>query len=173
MRVWKPVKNYEGLYEVSNLGEVRSLDRTDSIGRKIKGRLLKPAQCKGYQVVGLHKKGKMKQVYIHRLVAEAFIGEPPKGYEVNHIDENKANNCVDNLEYLTHLGNMRYGTGIARMKEKQGKAVVGTNLITGEKRIYKSLTEASKDLNCNRSNIGSVAHGRFRQAAGYKWEFCD
>ena len=109
--VWKDVVGYEGLYQVSNLGRLKSAPRP-----RTKGGLLKPQyDRKGYLTFGLCKNGKSKMAKIHRLVAEAFIPNPGKLPEVNHKDEQKDNNCVENLEWCTTQYNSNYGTRVARI----------------------------------------------------------
>lgn len=118
MEVWKDVKDYEGLYQVSNLGNVKSLERYAHTSntrynkhRLLRERILKPGKNKdGYSVVVLRKDCKGKSYYIHRLVAEAFLPNPHNLPEINHKDENKENNHVDNLEWCTHIYNGNYGT---------------------------------------------------------------
>lgn len=113
MEVWKEVKDFEGLYEVSNYGRVRSLDRIiesnigETIYKKIiKGCLLSPVSNGiGYLQVGLSNQGKIKRFYVHRLVYLIFFGEIPDDYEVNHIDHNKSNNSLSNLELVTKSEN--------------------------------------------------------------------
>ena len=100
---WRPIDGYEGLYEVSNLGRVKSL-------KYGKERILRPKKCKGYLKVGLCRNGKHKILYIHRLVATAFIPNPEGLEQVNHKDENKSNNCVENIEWCSAWYNMHYGT---------------------------------------------------------------
>ncbi len=104
--VWKPIPNYEGFYEVSNIGRVRSLYRYKKI--------LHPSDTNGYRTVELWKGKKRKRIGVHRLVAMAFIDNPDNKPFVNHKDETRDNNSVDNLEWVTHLENCRYGTAIAR-----------------------------------------------------------
>ena len=115
--IWKDVKGYEGLYQVSNLGRVRSLDRTVNSGIKnnsnvlFKGRILKQYQKRnGYLQVTFTVNSKRKYVGVHRLVAETFIPNPDNKSQVNHIDENKTNNNVYNLEWCTPKENCNFGT---------------------------------------------------------------
>ena len=109
--IWLQVVGYEGLYEVSNLGRVKSLANEFSRKEKI---LSQYENKNGYLYVSLCKYGKMKSFRVHRLVAIAFIPNP-NGYRcVNHKDENKENNCVDNLEWCTHQYNNTYGTVVQR-----------------------------------------------------------
>ena len=98
--IWKNVTGYENCYQVSNFGNVRSLDRLDSAGRKRKGRTLIPIIDKfGYCSVHLLKNGKTKTIKIHRLVALEFLENPLNYKEINHKDENKQNNSAKNLEW--------------------------------------------------------------------------
>ena len=110
--IWETVKGYEGLYEVSNEGRVRSLDHEVPNGansfRIAKGRVLRQrVNSNGYLRVCLCKENKRKDFYVHRLVVEAFIGAIPNGLEVNHIDMNRANNNLANLEIVTNSENKR------------------------------------------------------------------
>lgn len=118
MEIWKPIKDYEGLYQVSNLGRVKSLERIDSLGHKRKEKIFKPRKDKyGYLRVSLWKDGKGKMVSIHRLVAIHFIPNPDNLPEVNHKDENKENNTLSNLEWCDRKYNNNYGTRIQRFSE--------------------------------------------------------
>ena len=115
--IWTDVKGYEGLYQVSTLGQVRSLDRIyeyqSSAGknytRLIKGQILKQSYYLKYMGVGLSVKGVTKNCLVHRLVAEAFIPNPNNLPQVNHKDEDPSNNCVDNLEWCSASYNVNYG----------------------------------------------------------------
>ena len=106
---WRPIEGYEGLYEVSNLGRVRSLDRF--YYRLHKGKVLSPTKDRyGYLTVTLNCNGKSKTIKIHRLVAQAFLPNPDNLPQVNHKDEDKTNNNVDNLEWCTAKYNVNFGT---------------------------------------------------------------
>ena len=116
---WKDIKGYEGFYQVSNLGRVKSLSRSIyySKGYTVyrKGKIKKPSFDKnGYPQIGLCKNGTVITRKIHRLVAEAFIPNPENKPEINHKDENKTNNYVDNLEWVTEKENVNYGYGAKR-----------------------------------------------------------
>lgn len=134
--VWKPIKNYEGLYEVSNLGRIKSLARKVNDYRGKNTRTL-PSKImnnvdngNGYEYVTLVKNKKRKNYYIHRLVAFTFLPNPNNYEYVNHLDYNTKNNIVSNLELCTQKNNVNYS--IENMKHR--KSVTHTN--TGERYIY-------------------------------------
>lgn len=115
--IWKDIRGYEGLYQVSNLGRVKSLERMTSQNKHLKEKLTCLNKLShGYNNVGLCKQGKTKAFYVHRLVAEAFIPNPENKPQVNHIDGCKTNNKVDNLEWVTQSENMQhaYRTGLLK-----------------------------------------------------------
>jgi hypothetical protein len=125
---WKDIKGYEGLYQVSNLGRVKSLERTVTRknGRKlpVKELILKPETIhNGYLRVALEDSGKRKRFLIHRLVCEAFHENPENKPEVNHINEKKTDNRACNLEWVTAKENCNHGTRIARIAKAQSKPV--------------------------------------------------
>lgn len=120
METWKPIKDYEGLYEISDCGRVKSLDRWDSLNRLKIGKILNCCDNgSGYMIVNLKAFGKQNIKTIHRLVAEAFIPNPNNLPCVNHKDGNKQNNNVDNLEWCTHSENMKHAfrTGLSFQKK--------------------------------------------------------
>ena len=120
--IWKPIEGYEGLYEVSNTGRVRSFDRyvkySNGQIHLHKGKVLSPIKdTDGYLQVVLHCNGKCKTIKVHRLVAQAFIPNPDNLPQINHKDEDKLNNCVENLEWCTAKYNINYGTRNIRRRE--------------------------------------------------------
>lgn len=135
---WKPIAGYEGYYEVSNFGNIRSVDRIcgkmpRGADRHIKGQPIAPTDSgHKYLIVHLKKDGKRQMRYVHRLVAEAFCEKPPGCNVVNHIDYNVHNNHDTNLEWTTQAENIRH----SKHRMCQPRAVVKTN--TGEKYIYRT-----------------------------------
>lgn len=129
MEEWRPVVGYEGLYEVSNTGRVRSVDRYDNRNCFRKGKVLSPGKnTKGYLSVVLNCNGKRKTITVHRLVAEAFLLNPDNLPEVNHRDEDKTNNRVDNLEFCDHKYNLNYGTRQDKVRDTNIKNGYWTGL---------------------------------------------
>lgn len=134
--VWKDVRGYEGIYQVSNCGEVLRLRSLDSRGHLRNSKILKQTKTKdGYMQLGLHKNGKEQKVLVHQLVAMAFLDNPNNYVEVNHKDENKQNNSVSNLEWCNHKYNANYGTSQARriITLKQNKIKKGGSILCAEK----------------------------------------
>lgn len=150
-------------YEVSNLGRVCSFK-----GRYPK--ILKPRKDRGgYLCVTLYTGEKRVTKKVHRLVAEAFIPNPENKPEVNHIDEDKLNNVVDNLEWVTHRENMNHGTGIKRSAEARGKAVVQYTTDGVFMDLYSSIREAERVTGIAYQNISQVCRGKRKTAGGYEW----
>lgn len=118
--IWKDIKGYEGIYQVSNLGRVKSLPRFHKTknGYYSKVKILTPIKNdRGYLLVGLSKEWKKQKIFVHRLVAEAFIPNPNNLPQVNHINEfEKDNNCVENLEWCSCKYNCNYGTRNSRIR---------------------------------------------------------
>ena len=137
--IWKDIKGYEGLYQISNIGRVKSLDRIvksryDSTSL-FKERLLTPQRdTRGYKHVSLRKEGKSKHKRVHRLIALAFIPNPENKPEVNHIDGNKMNNGIDNLEWSTHSENIQHAYQTGLNKGPQGAKNSHAKLT--EKQVY-------------------------------------
>lgn len=164
--IWKDVVGYEGIYKVSNKGNVFSVERKDSRGQRCGGRTLKPAYTQdGYLRVTLNKKGIKRNKYIHRLVAEAFILKPNNYLEVNHLDEDKTNNDVENLEWCTRKYNMNYGARNEKVAQKLNKKVRASNVETGEVLTFTSTLEAGKK-GYNRVNVGLACNGVYKNTNG-------
>ena len=180
--IWKEIKNYEGFYEVSSLGRVRSLTRyikqKNNSKKKIAGKILKPiANKNGYLMVTLSKDCKGKRYFVHRLVADAFILNKNNKKEVNHIDENPKNNKVNNLEWVTHLENSNYGTRGKRIsknlkewcKKNRVKKVKQVSLNGIFIKEWESAKDVQKELGINSKGISLCATKRRKTAGGYKW----
>lgn len=143
---WRPVIGYEGLYEVSSLGRVRSLDKyVKGKGYRLhKGKVLSPTKNKnGYLKVNLHCNGKRKTITVHRLVAQAFIPNPDNLPQVNHRDEDKTNNRVENLEMCDVKYNLSYGT--ARIRERDTKIKNGYYTGLSREEYRKKWCQENKD----------------------------
>ena len=180
--IWKDIKDYEGIYQVSNLGRVKSIARKVKYSRGNHSyyqyqqeRLLSANQkSNGYLEYSLYKDSKRTHKYIHRLVADAFIDNSNNLPVVNHIDEDKQNNKVDNLEWCTVSYNNTYGTRIDR-KVKNTDYRKNSRKIIGEKNniriVFYSIVAAKKITNINRSSIESVLSGRIKSSKG--WYFYD
>lgn len=153
--LWKDIEGLEGIYQISTKGNVRSLDRwvIDKNGKRTfwKSQPIKPhSQHKdgsGYLIVALRMNRKYVNFLVHRLVAKAFIPNPDNLEQVNHIDENKYNNDVNNLEWLSRLDNVRYGTGIDRMADKHSIPIVQLDINGNFIKEYRSIRKAASDGN--------------------------
>ena len=170
---WKPVIGYEGLYEVSNWGRVKSLERYNLSNCLRKGRILKQKQCKdGYKSVTLYKDGKRKIIFVHRLVAQAFIPNPNNYPYVNHKDENKQNNIVTNLEWCDAKYNTNFGTCIERRSKKKSKPVLQYDLEGNFIKEWKSTRECGRN-GFNQSVICKCCRKleHYKSAYGYIWEY--
>lgn len=166
--IWKDIKGYEGQYQVSNLGRVKSLPRTTAYINKAgydssqfrEGQFKKEIDNgRGYKTVDLYKDNKGKRVYIHRLVVEAFIGDIPPGMVVNHKDFDRSNNALENLEIVTYSENNKHSAKAGRYDDIGG-AKVRVYFTDGEVREYPSMTKASKNLGIHRATlIKAIHHG--------------
>jgi len=172
--IWKEIEDCTE-YEVSNFGRVRSVERTvlDSLGRKriIKSTILKPFISKGYAIVTLSKNNTKKHYPIHRLVATAFLPNKENFPIINHKDENKQNNQVENLEWCTIKYNMNYGE--CRNKTIKGiiKSVIQLDINNNYIRTFSSATEAQKELGIKQNSICLCCKGKYKTAGGYKWKY--
>ena len=186
MEEWRDIKGYEGKYQISNLGRVKSLN----YHRENREKILSNTPSKdGYLQVNLYKEGKRKPYSIHRLVALHFIPNPNNYEEVNHKDENKQNNTVNNLEWCTHKHNINYGTAKERMiktqkingKNKGSKHSKSRKVkcITTDKE-FNCLKEASEYYNVAYQNISACCRGKQKSAGKHPdtgeklvWKYID
>ena len=160
--VWKDVAEYEGFYQVSNRGNVRSMDRRGLQGYGRRERVLKPQRnSSGYLQVCLSKNGTVKRKSVHRLVAEEFILNPENLSQVNHIDEDKTNNNAKNLEWCDSKYNINYGTRTERLSKK----VRAVNTKTGEVLTFNSTAEAGRN-GYNTSAVSKACWGTYKASTG-------
>ena len=174
MEIWKDIKGYEGLYQVSNLGNVKRTLFINRMTTKAKEKQLKPyTNDKGYVQVTLHKDGRAKLCFLHRLVAEAFIPNEDNLPQVNHKDENKGNNNADNLEWCSVKYNLEYGTARQRQANTIKQKVEQYDLQGNLLKIWDGVVDASKELKINANNISSCCHDKRKTAGGYVWKYSD
>ena len=161
--IWKDIEGYEGLYQVSSFGRVKTL---------YTGKILKCRKdSRGYLMVNLSKDNIKTTKRIHRLVAEAFIPNPENKPQVNHIDEDKTNNVASNLEWMTAKENTNHGTRNERASKSRSIPIIATNIKTGESREFNSTKECGKQLGLHKGSICSVLKGRQKQTKGYIFKY--
>lgn len=175
--IWKPVKGYEGFYEISTFGNIRSLDRiiinSKGVKRMVKSSIPKSRKSnRGYLRIQLHKNGTSKEFSIHRLVAEAFIPNPNNLPCVNHKDENPLNNHVDNLEWCTYKYNSNYGTSRERLSKskRKNRPVLQLDLHGNVIKEFPTLIEV-RDDGFLPSNVGDCCRGIGLSYKGFLWVF--
>ena len=170
--IWKPIKKYENLYQVSNFGNVKRIERVNSYGRKLKEKILIP--CKdldGYLRLPLTINGKSKTFKVHRLVAEAFVDNPKNKETVNHIDENKANNFYKNLEWLSRDENRNYGSRNKRAANSCKKKIK-VIYRDGTYEIWDSTADFCREFGFHPSNVSDVLRGKSKTIYGVSFEYC-
>ncbi|WP_223611763.1 NUMOD4 motif-containing HNH endonuclease [Enterococcus faecium] len=171
--IWRPIEGYEGLYEISNLGKIKSNFRQGSTTDFLKI----SNNGNGYMMVRLCKNGKAKKYYLHRLLAQTFIDNPEDKPQVNHINENRSDNRLENLEWVTQKENNNHGNHNlnSAISKRSGKAKknVQLDLDGNELGRFDFLIEAAKTVNGNSINISRAARNiRNRETAyGYKWRY--
>ena len=198
--IWKDIEGYEGLYQISNMGRVKSVERMKWCGKgyyKTPERILKARKTKnGYLLVNLWKDGKIKSYYIHRLVAQAFLDNPDNLPEVNHIDQDKTNNKVENLEFCDRSYNVNYGTRNRKVAEKLrgrkqseesnkkraekltnnpkiSKPVIAIDKRTGLIVEFLSAHEAERVLGISQSNITKWKKKKKKSIGGFYWMYAN
>ena len=176
--IWKDIPNYEGIYQASNLGRVKSMERIDALGHRLKEKILKPGiSHNGYYIVCLHKNSIGKQYRINRLVYEAFNGPIPENMQVNHINEIKTDNRLSNLNLMTPKENTNWGTGIERMVKKQinrkdqSKPVLQFDLQDNFIKEYPSTKQVERELGFAQAHICACCNGKQKTAYNFKWKY--
>lgn len=185
--IWKDIKGYENIYQVSNLGRIKTLDKYVNClyGQKrlIKEKIIKTFKNNnGYFITSLYVNSKSKKFLVHRLVAEAFIPNPDNKPQINHIDGNKENNCVDNLEWVTQSENELHASKFGLTK-RQKEVVAENNKKLKSKRVfqynlngtfikeYESVSSAAKQNNFATGAIANCCRKERTKAYGYIWEY--
>ena len=180
--IWKDIPGYENLYQISNLGRVRSLDRQwkqkhysgNDSHYLLKGKILKIREDKNthYLYIGLTKNKKQTKYSIHKLVAMTFLERKENENYINHLDNNKYNNRVDNLEWCTQSHNIKYAydnkTKIPPHMKKVNQILNGEIINT-----FVSLQEAFRNTGIQATNIRKCCVGERNHAGGYKWKFVE
>lgn len=170
--VWKDVIGYEGYYQVSNLGRIRSLMHRGS--KRKKPYIMHPhVQKNGYAYACLSKDKIPRVVRFHRIVASAFIPNPNKFPYINHIDENKTNNRADNLEWCTAKYNSNYGNIRERIISPQRKPVGKYDKKGNLLRTYIGVNEAARIEGISAGNICMVCKGQRNETGGHVWRYID
>lgn len=183
--IWKDIPNYEGYYQVSNMGRVKSLNRVivmkNGVSRKTKGLILKQKyeERTGYLIATLYKKHKRKDVLVHRLVAQTFIVNSENKRQVNHINEDKTDNRVENLEWMTAKENSNHGTRNERIKntqikngyiKKMSQPILQYDLEGNLIKEWESAREAGRN-GFDRSSIAKCCKGKQKIHKGFVWEY--
>lgn len=172
---WKDIEGYEGRYQISSFGRVKSLPTLKRNGNgyyytKEKIRRSK-STFDGYRAITLVKNGIFRTYTIHRLVAKAFVENPNNYNEINHIDEIKTNNRVDNLEWCTHAYNLEYGSRKEITRQKTMKPVLQFDRENKFIRKWNSGSDAARNLNIQQSSISNCCCHNRKTAGNYIWEF--
>lgn len=170
--IWKDIPNYEGLYQVSNLGRVKSLARTiikyNALTKRnnemiIEERILIPSKNKyGYYRISLNKNNKRKTYPVHKLVADAFLENKDNLDTINHIDKNKLNNSLSNLEYMSRGDNVRYSLNKPILMLDSNERII---------KEYPSINEAGRDNKITYQNIYKCCKKIRKTAGGYMWRY--
>lgn len=185
--IWKDILGYEGLYQISNSGRVKSLARevpSKNSFRHVKERVLKPGKRKdGYLYIDLSHNSRNKKKYVHRLVAFAFIENIDNKPQVNHINGDKSDNRIENLEWATGNENQKHAfmSGLNKGSKPwigkfgkdhhSSKTVIQMTEEGNSIAEFESAVEASKVVKLNPSNISAVCRGEQKSAGGFKWKY--
>lgn len=167
---WKDILGYEGLYQVSNYGMVKSLGNSSHPGEHL---LALKTDKDGYKQATLCKEGKMKWFRVHRLVWEAFNGPIPEGMQINHINENKGDNRLENLNTMDCKTNINWGTGIERRAAQNRKPVIQLSKDGKEINRFDSVDDAANALGLHHAAISKCCLHRphAKSHGGFRWEY--
>lgn len=166
--IWKDILGFEGLYRASNFGRIKSLERINARGHRLKEKILTPGINQyGYYLIGLYKQSIRKMYQVHRLVYEAFNGQIPEGLQVNHINEIKTDNRLENLNLMTPKENTNWGT----RNERVSKAVLQFTLDDIFVKEYPSTMQVARELGFSCGHICECCKGKRKTAHGYKWKY--
>lgn len=180
--IWRDIKGYEGYYQVSNFGRIKSLERYDALGHHLKEFIMKPTYSR-YLRVTLSKNSVQKLLSVHRLVAEAFIPNPNNLPCVNHKDENRCNNFVyidengnyvpelSNLEWCTQKHNTNWGKRNSKISKSKYKAILQFDLDGNFIKEWPSAMQIHKELNYSVASISLCCRGKQKTAYGFIWKF--
>ena len=175
--IWKDVKGFENVYQISNLGRLKRLEtiiKSKYMGKYNRNvhkyeKIINVNKNERYYKYTLKYKNKKRVATIHRLVAEAFIPNPNNLPQVNHIDGNKHNNCIDNLEWCTQSENIKHAQiTLNKIVKNVLQIDPETNKIINK---YKSTVEAMQKTNIDRTNISKCCNGKAHKAGGYIWRY--
>ncbi len=164
---WKDINGYEGKYQISNLGNVRSLNWRNT--GSIKNLYLKP-QNEGYLKIELADNGETRTFLVHRLVATHFVPGYKEGFVVNHLNEIKTDNRVENLEWCSLRDNVRYGTAIKRSSERHKKPIEQIDKHGRVVRVWVGAIDAETQ-GFNRKTISACCVGKVKFHKGYMWRY--
>lgn len=159
MEQWKQIQDFEG-YQISTLGRLMNKD-----GKILKNRITKL----GYNRYALYRDKKPYHLSAHRLVALAFIDNPDNKEHVNHLDLDKMNNAIENLEWATRSENMQHSYMMGR--NTKGRKIIGTNIKTGKEVVFDKIVYVEDSLGLCRKSVSQCLSGRTRTSGGYTWEF--
>lgn len=179
--IWRDIPEYEGIYQASSFGRIRSMDRLDGRNHRIKGTIMSPSLNRhGYWGIHLFKGGVGKSFMLHRLIAFTFLGEC-QHLDVNHKDGNKSNNSVENLEWCTRAENLQHSykvlgrAGVNKGRygslNKLSKPINMYDINGNYLKTFPCANEASRIMNIQQSDISKAANGKRKYAGGYKWKY--
>lgn len=172
--IWKDIDGFENLYQISNYGRLKSLGSNNNSTAINKDIIRKTfPNSKNYLSCLIYKNSVKKQARLHRLVAQAFIPNPHNKPQVNHIDGNKQNNRIDNLEWCTNSENQLHAYKNGLEKPRFQRKVNQYDLENNYIQTFEYIREAEKKLKIDASSISSVCKGKRKTAGGYKWKYYD